>query len=97
MEEYDIVITEQAESDLDEVVNFIREHWSESIKTDFLSVVSDKMRLLTSMPYMYQASATQPDVRACRLNKQITMYYRIVESAKTIEVLSFRDNRRDNQ
>lgn len=92
-DEYEILITQQAEDELDNIVYFIQSQWPERIKTDFLAAVADKMRLLTTMPYMYKASAAEPTVRACLVSQQVTMYYRVNESTHTIEVLSFRDNR----
>ncbi|SFC81143.1 hypothetical protein SAMN05216167_102477 [Spirosoma endophyticum] len=37
MTEFDILITAQAEADLDKIIEFIRQQWSDSIKTDFLA------------------------------------------------------------
>lgn len=34
---FDILITAQAEADLDKIIEFIRQQWSDSIKTDFLA------------------------------------------------------------
>ncbi len=92
-DEYDIAITEEAEDDLDAIIRFIQSQWSEQIKTDFLAAVSDKMKLLTTVPYLYKASATETTVRACLINRQVTMYYRVNENNRRIEVLSFKDNR----
>lgn len=92
-DEYDIAITEEAEADLDAIIRFIQSQWSEQIKTNFLAAVSDKMRLLTTTPYLYKASATEPTLRACLVNRQVTMYYRVNENNRRIEVLSFKDNR----
>lgn len=52
MDEYDILITEQAESDLDELISFIQNQWPERVKIDFLATMSEKMQLLITMPYL---------------------------------------------
>mgnify|MGYP001789089495 CR=1 FL=1 len=94
MDEYDILITEQAESNLDEIIYFLQTQWSARVKIDFLATVAEKMQLLATMPYLYKASATEPDVRACLISRQVTMYYRVSDTDRRIEVLSFKDNRR---
>lgn len=63
MTEFDVLITTQAEADLDEIIEFIRQQWSDSIKTDFLAALSQTMQLLTTMPFMYRASEVEPTVR----------------------------------
>ena len=95
MDEYDILITEQAESDLDELIHFIQTQWPDRIKIDFLATVAEKMQLHTTMPYMYKASAMEPGVRDCLISRQVTMYYRVNDSNRRIEILSFKDNRRE--
>ncbi|CAN5311632.1 hypothetical protein BH09BAC4_BH09BAC4_30910 [soil metagenome] len=97
MTEFDVLITAQAEADLDRIIEFIRQQWSHSIKTDFLAALSQKMQLLTTMPFMYRASEVEPMVRECTVNRYITMYYRVVEDHKRVEILSFKDNRQQDR
>lgn len=96
MTEFDIQLTDQAERDLDDIVAFIRQQWSERIKTDFLATVSHKMQLLATMPYMYRASQKEPTVRECIVNSYVTMYYRVLDEKERIEILAFSDNRQQN-
>lgn len=97
MIEFDVLITAQAEEDLNKIFEFISQKWPDHIKTDFLVAVSQKMQLLASMPFMYRASQVEPTVRECVVNRYITMYYRVIEDQKRVEVLSFRDNRQQNR
>jgi len=43
---YTILFTDQAEIDLDRTVDFIGANWLNSVKTDFLASVSDKLKRL---------------------------------------------------
>jgi plasmid stabilization system protein ParE len=90
---YTVAITDQAEEDLDRIVEFIGLNWPAKIKTDFLASLSDKLQLLETNPFIYRASKKEPDVRECTVNRFIVMYYRVSESLQSVEVLSFKDNR----
>lgn len=96
IDEFDVLITAQAEDDLDKIIEFISQQWPDHVKTDFLAAVSQKMQLLANMPFMYRASQVEPTVRECVVNRYVTMYYRVIEGQKHIEILSFRDNRQQN-
>lgn len=90
---YTVAITDQAEADLDQIVDFIGANWPSKIKTDFLASLSDKLQLLETNPFIYRSSKKEPDVRECVVNRFIVMYYRVSEPKRLIDVLSFRDNR----
>ena len=94
---YSLHITQQAEDELEEIVQFIDQQWPSTVKTDLLASLAHKMQLIETMPYMYRASPTQPLVRECTVNQYVTMYYQVVETSARIDVLSFRDNRRRKQ
>ncbi|MCY7356135.1 MAG: type II toxin-antitoxin system RelE/ParE family toxin [Rudanella sp.] len=84
---YTVLLTDQAETDLDRIVSFIGENWSASIKTEFLASVSDKLQRLERNPFIYRASKTETTVRECTINRFVAMFYRITESNQLIEIL----------
>lgn len=94
---YSVTITDRAEADLDQIVEFIGVNWPSQIKTDLLATLSDKLQLLETNPFIYRPSKKEPDIRECTVNRFIVMYYRVSESKQLIEVLSFRDNRSGQQ
>ncbi len=90
---YTVLFTDQAESDLDQTVDFISANWPSSIKTDFLASVSDKLKRLETNPFLYRASKSEPSVHECTVNRFVVMYYRVTEAQLLVEILSFKDNR----
>lgn len=90
---YTILFTDQAEIDLDRIVGFIGENWPNTVKTDFLASLSDKLKRLETNPFLYRASKSELAIRECTVNRFVVMYYRVTETRNLVEILSFRDNR----
>lgn len=85
------VLTQTAKEDIERVVAFLQNSYSQKIKTDFLTAFSERLLLIEQMPFMYQASEKNPDVRRCPVHKHIACYYRVTDEA--IIVLSVTDTR----
>ncbi|MBO0938733.1 type II toxin-antitoxin system RelE/ParE family toxin [Fibrella sp. HMF5335] len=92
-EAYEVVFSERAITKLDGIVDYLAKHWSQQTKTDFLSVVSDKIQLLSTMPYMYRASDYLSGCRECIVNRQVILYYRVNDERKQIEIITFQSSR----
>ena len=92
-EAYEVIFSERAVTKLDGLVDYLANNWSQQAKTDFLSLVSDKIRLLTTMPYMHRASDYLPGCRECIINRQVILYYRVNDERKQIEVITFQSSR----
>lgn len=63
----DVVITKRAEQNLDLIVSYLEENWTNKVKVNFLAQLSERLYLLSEMPYMYPASETK---RQTLFNKQ---------------------------
>jgi plasmid stabilization system protein ParE len=60
---------------------------------NFLVTLTDKMKLIGQMPYLYKASRTRPDVRECVLNKHTVLFYRVSDDA--VEITTIRSIRQE--
>ena len=95
-EQYDVSFSQRAVERLDTIVAYLGENWSGQIKTDFLSLVTDKIHLISRMPYMYRASATMAGCRECVINGLTVLYYQVNEETKTVEIITIQSNRMGN-
>ncbi|MFD2569687.1 type II toxin-antitoxin system RelE/ParE family toxin [Spirosoma soli] len=87
-----VYFSAEAENQLEELVAYLGEHWSQQVKTDFLALLSEKLELISQMPEMYRKSEKRPGLRECVVNRQTILYYRI--SAEDIEVVAVLSSRR---
>ncbi len=90
---HQVEISERAERNLDAIVKYLAENWSEQVKTDFLADLSQKFELISRMPRMYRQSRTQKGVYECVVNKYTIAYYRIQEDA--VQIITIQDSRQD--
>ena len=59
----EIYFSDEAEKELDAIIVYLAENWSEKVKTDFLALLSDKLQFITRMPEMYRKSAKREGLR----------------------------------
>ncbi|WP_439559170.1 type II toxin-antitoxin system RelE/ParE family toxin [Dyadobacter sp.] len=88
-------LSDRARGDIEEIASYLAENWSEKVKMDFLINLTQQMDLISRMPFMYRASASNPNVRECTMNKHTMIYYEIVNE-ELIKVLTIRSARKGN-
>lgn len=88
-----VYFSKEAEDQLDALVTYSGQTWSQKIKTDFLALLSDKLELIGQMPEMYRRSEKRPGLRECVINKQTILYYKI--STEAVEVVAILSSRRE--
>jgi len=90
-----VYFSEEAAGQLDELISYLGDNWSQKIKIDFLALLSDKLELVGQMPEMYRKSEKRPGLRECVVNKQTILYYKI--STDSIEVVAIVSSRKGNE
>lgn len=73
------VLTQTAKEDIEQVTRFLQVSYSQKTKIDFLTAFSERLLLIEKMPFMYQASDTNPEIRRCLVHKHIACYYRVTD------------------
>ena len=73
------------------IADYLSKNWSERTKIEFLILLTEKMKLISTMPYLYKASQKQFNIRECVMNKHTILYYRVLE--ETIEIITIRNTR----
>lgn len=87
-------LSDRARADIEDISTYLAENFSEKSKIDFLLRLTDQMKLISEMPFIFRASATKAGVRECVLNKHTIIYYQVTD--QLIKVLTIRNTKRDN-
>ncbi len=90
---YQVEISARAEHNLEVIVKYLAEHWSEQVKMDFLAELSRKFELISRMPYMYRQSRKKKGIHECVVNKYTIAYYRI--QGDVVQIITIQDSRQD--
>lgn len=85
------VLTQTAKEDLERIAAFLEETQSSRAKLNFLTAFSERLIRLEKMPYMYPASAKDPDVRRCLIHQNAACFYKVTDTL--ILILSVIDTR----
>ena len=65
----EVVITDTAKEDIEIVADFLQINYSSRVKIDFLVKFTEQLLLIEKMPFIYQASTSNPLIRRCVVNK----------------------------
>ena len=91
----EVVITDTAKEDIETIADFLQINYSSRVKMDFLVKLTEQLLLIEKMPFMYQASDTNPLVRRCVVHKNASFFYKVTDDY--IFILSITDNRSENR
>jgi len=67
--------TNQAVSDLEEILQYLEEKWSSKEIEKFKLKLGEDVELLSKFPYLGSASKSNKDIRRFVLNKHVTIIY----------------------
>lgn len=89
----EVVITDIATEDIENISRFLQSNYSNKVKLDFLVRLSEKLLLIEKMPFMYPTSYNNPRVRRCVIHKNAACFYEVGDDK--IYILSIVDTRTD--
>jgi len=90
---YEIIISERAENNLDQIISYLLTEWNESVKNNFLDSFKKNLKMLKTNPFMFQVYSKRQHIRKCLISKQNAMYFRIVDNV--VEIITIHDTRRN--
>ncbi len=90
---YKLLWTPRADSELDEVISYLEENWSEKEIHNLAIKLDDVLEIIANNPYVFQVSDLRYDIRRAVVAKYNSLYYRI--NGNYIEILSFYNNRKN--
>lgn len=71
----EIVWTEEAEEQLEEIITYLEEHWTEKEITKFFKRLEDGLSEIENAPHRYKDSIRKPDCKEFNLSPQTTIFY----------------------
>jgi len=87
---YEVVWTDKADESFAENIAYLQERWSEREIKNFVSVVEEKLAILSNHPNTGSPrSQKHPNIRYTVLLKRISLIYRVKPKQKRIELLLF--------
>ena len=90
---YKIVWTNKAIADLDNIIEYLTNHWTEKEISGFFKKLDKRINIIGQRPLLYPVTKMRKNVRRSVLTTQISIYYRI--SKRSVEILTLFDNRQN--
>lgn len=90
-----VIWSPAAESDLDNIVDYLNENWSKRVVIKFINKVEDTVTLLAEDPNLFPLINNKLKVRKCVLTNQNTIFYKATKSQ--IEIIRVFDTRQDSK
>ena len=91
---FEIVWTERAINGFNEVVLYLKTHWTDKEIGNFINETQEFLTLLSSYPYLLQRTSKFKNVHRGPLNKLTVITYRVKLKKNQIEIINIRDARR---
>ncbi len=88
-----IVISERAEKNLNKIVTYLENEWSERVKQNFILKLSKVINQISQSPLMFPASEIKKGLRKCVITKHTIIFYRVAEHE--IEIITIQDSRQN--
>ena len=89
-----IIWTTRACSELEHVIDFLIENWTESVASEFLDNLEKHIELINEYPEAYPLVNISRNIHKCVITKHNSLFYQI--SHNSIHVLSLFDTRQDS-
>ena len=90
---YKIVWTNKAIADLDNIIEYLTNLWTEKEISGFFKKLDKRINIIGQRPLLYPVTKMRKNVRRSVLTSQISIYYRI--SKRSVEILTLFDNRQN--
>jgi plasmid stabilization system protein ParE len=88
---FTIIFSEKAKSNIEKIADYLDEEWSENVKLKFLKDVSNAVKQLAVMPFMFPSSDKMDGLRRCVINRHTVLYYRV--NREILEVINVKGTR----
>ena len=81
--------------DLDNILEYLQDEWSEKEVKLFKSLLSKKLGLISKYPKLFPSSKIRPSIRRSVLSKQTSIFYNVDSDNQKIDIIRLFDNRMD--
>ncbi len=90
-----VFLSEFAETKLLRLNDYLLEKWDKKTRDIFFQKMNDKIEQISLQPESCPRSKALNGLYRCVVTKQTTFYYRILEHAKEVEIITVFDTRQD--
>jgi plasmid stabilization system protein ParE len=90
---YKIIWTDEAFKNLENIIAYLEKFWTEKEIRKFARLLDKQLILIKENPALYPFSKKSNNIRKSVLTKQITLYYRTIETE--IYLIALFDSRQD--
>ncbi|WP_439131825.1 type II toxin-antitoxin system RelE/ParE family toxin [Polaribacter sp.] len=90
-----IYFSEIAKFRFKKLTNYLLENWSLQVKNEFLKKFDLKISQIKMHPYSCIESSEFKGLYKCVVTKQTTLFYRVSEQLKEIEIITIFDTRQN--
>jgi plasmid stabilization system protein ParE len=88
-----VVLSPIAKLRLEELLEYLKQKWSEKVKNEFIERLDVKIRQVSQYPKSCPESKALKGLYQCVVSSQTTLYYRI--NQEEIEIVTLFDTRQD--
>lgn len=88
-----IVLTKTAEKRLNDLLEYLENDWSATVKLRFISKLEQRLEIVKDKPEAFPVSTVKKGLYKCVITRQTTVYYTYNEIK--IYILTVFDNRQD--
>lgn len=93
MKIYPIFVSERAELNLENIIQYLEEEWSESVKNAFLEELNFNFERISLMPYVFPKSEKFENLRKGLITKHANIFYQVFD--EYIDIVTIQDTRQN--
>jgi plasmid stabilization system protein ParE len=93
MKIYPIFISERAERNLENILQYLEEEWSESVKKAFLEELNFNFDRISLMPYVFPKSEKFENLHKGLITKHAYIFYQVFDDY--IDIVTIQDTRQN--
>ena len=92
---YKALWTNRAIKTIDDVINYLRDEWTEKEVDNFLDKVDDVIATIEINPKLFRASAKRPNVHLAIIKRRTLLVYQIRPLKKQVVLLLFWNSKKN--
>jgi plasmid stabilization system protein ParE len=93
MKVYPIFVSERAEQNLEKIILYLEEEWSESVKKAFLEELNFNFERISLMPFVFPKSEKFDNFRKGLITKHANIFYQVFDDY--IDIVTIQDTRQN--
>ena len=92
---YEVFWTDEALLNLKLIIDYFEYRWTERELRKFFQKLEKRIKLISQKPRLFPTSGHKPNIHRSVLSKQTTIYYKLFEQEKKVEITTLFDTRQN--